>query len=97
MPQIEQRRQVLRLATMEPHREPACPLTLWDYVMKEMRWMAVDFTEVSSFDCRPLEQSFRLPKPSHAGLNRLGQTGFDIADLKILHSQFCLKWVSCTM
>lgn len=43
--EIEQRRQVLRLATMEPHREPACSLTHWDYVMKEMRWMAVDFTE----------------------------------------------------
>ena len=48
MLQIEQRRQVLRLATMEPHKEPACPLSHWDYVLKEMRWMAVDFTEVSS-------------------------------------------------
>ena len=47
--QIEQRRQVLRLAGMEPHREPVRPLVHWDFVLKEMRWMAVDFTEV----CKP--------------------------------------------
>ncbi len=46
--QIEQRRQVLRLSTMEPFKEPARPLSHWDFVLKEMRWMAIDFTEVSS-------------------------------------------------
>ena len=46
--QIEGRRQVLRLATMEPFKEPARPLSHWDFVLKEMRWMAVDFTEVCS-------------------------------------------------
>lgn len=44
--QIEQRRQVLRLAGMEPHKEPARPTVHWDFMLKEMRWMAVDFTEV---------------------------------------------------
>lgn len=44
--QIEQKRQVLRLATMEPFKEPARPLSHWDFVLKEMRWLAVDFTEV---------------------------------------------------
>ena len=37
---------MLRLAGMEPHREPARPAVHWDFVLKEMRWMAVDFTEV---------------------------------------------------
>ena len=93
MPQIEQRRQVLRLATMEPHREPACPLSHWDYVMKEMRWMAVDFTEVSNFDRIPLEQSVCLHQASRAGPHQVGQTGFKLADLDILHSQLCLQWI----
>ena len=45
--QIAQRREVLRLATMEPFKEPARPMSHWDFVLKEMRWMAVDFTEVN--------------------------------------------------
>lgn len=49
MSQIEQRRQVLRLAGMEPHKEPARPTVHWDFMLKEMRWMAVDFTEVHGF------------------------------------------------
>ncbi len=46
--QIEQKRKVLQLATMEPFKEPARPLSHWDFVLKEMRWMAVDFTEASA-------------------------------------------------
>lgn len=45
--QIAQRQEVLRLATMEPFKEPARPMSHWDFVLKEMRWMAVDFTEVN--------------------------------------------------
>ena len=48
MLQIAQRREVLRLATMEPFKEPARPMSHWDFVLKEMRWMAVDFTEVNA-------------------------------------------------
>ncbi|KAL3139308.1 hypothetical protein ABBQ38_003646 [Trebouxia sp. C0009 RCD-2024] len=43
--QIAQRREVLRLATMEPFKEPARTMSHWDFVLKEMQWMAVDFTE----------------------------------------------------
>ncbi|KAL0019254.1 hypothetical protein WJX77_003503 [Trebouxia sp. C0004] len=43
--QIEHKRKVLQLATMEPFKEPARPLSHWDFVLKEMHWMAVDFTE----------------------------------------------------
>lgn len=46
--QIAQRQEVLRLATMDPFKEPARPMSHWDFVLKEMRWMAVDFTEVST-------------------------------------------------
>ncbi|KAL3160719.1 hypothetical protein ABBQ32_010629 [Trebouxia sp. C0010 RCD-2024] len=42
---IAQRREVLRLATMEPFKEPARTMSHWDFVLKEMQWMAVDFTE----------------------------------------------------
>ena len=31
---------------MDPHKEPARPTVHWDYMLKEMRWMAVDFAEV---------------------------------------------------
>lgn len=46
--QIAQRREVLRLATMDPFKEPARPMSHWDFVLKEMQWMAVDFTEVTA-------------------------------------------------
>ena len=53
--QIAQRREVLRLATMHPFKEPARPMSHWDFVLKEMRWMAVDFTEVIPCCVQPLD------------------------------------------
>ncbi|KAK9824609.1 hypothetical protein WJX72_011693 [[Myrmecia] bisecta] len=43
--EVRARRALLSRAFERPTPEPERPLSHWDYVMKEMRWMAVDFAQ----------------------------------------------------
>ena len=52
---------------MEPFKEPARPMSHWDFVLKEMRWMAVDFTEVSALYVGALDVA-GMPHVAHSSV-----------------------------